>query len=135
MQLRKTGSSHKRNSCSYHDITLAKEGSMIKTMTQVGPNEMIKKTFSIYDQFINIILQWYCKNPNSNTTKENVVRLICNVGEFIHFTCFIEEKPGNLLVGGLLPPPSIGKRPIYFRFFLLKASFLAFLSSSKKRLA
>ena len=35
MQLRKTGSSHKRKSCAFHDVTLAKEGSMIQTMTQV----------------------------------------------------------------------------------------------------
>ena len=35
MQLRRTGSSHKRKSCSFHDVTLAEEGSMIKTMNQV----------------------------------------------------------------------------------------------------
>ena len=35
MQMRKTGSSHKRNSCKYHDVTLAKEGVMIKSMIQV----------------------------------------------------------------------------------------------------
>ena len=35
---------------------------------------------------------------------------------------FLQEKNGNILVGGYPPSPSIGKRPIYFRFFLLKAS-------------
>ena len=53
MQLKKTGSSHKRKSCSFHDITLAKEGSMIKTMTQVGH---IKK---------------YYNRVNSNCVKTN----------------------------------------------------------------
>ena len=34
------------------------------------------------------------------------------------------RKNGNISVGGYAPPPSpsIGKRPIHFRFFLLKAS-------------
>ena len=46
---------------------------------------------------------------------------------FIHFLhvslLFVQEKNGNILVGGY-SPPSIGKRPIYFQFFLLKASLM-----------
>ena len=33
-----------------------------------------------------------------------------------------QENPRNILVPPTNIPPSIGKRPIYFRFFLLKAS-------------
>ena len=40
-----------------------------------------------------------------------------------------KEKNGNILVGGYPSPPSIGKRPIYFRFFLLKASLMDFANS------
>ena len=32
------------------------------------------------------------------------------------------EKNGNCLVGGYPPPPLFGKRPNYFRFFLVKTS-------------
>ena len=31
----KSGKSHKKNTCKYHDVSLAREGSRIKTMNQV----------------------------------------------------------------------------------------------------
>ena len=40
---------------------------------------------------------------------------------FLSNKSFLQEKNGNILVGGY-SPPLIGKRPIYFRFFLMKAS-------------
>ena len=46
-----------------------------------------------------------------------------------------EEKNGNyqsLLKGGGGGAPLIGKRPIYFRFFLLKASLREVLKTNKK---
>ena len=43
---------------------------------------------------------------------------------FLSNEIFLQEKNGNILVGGY-PPPLIGKRPIYFRFFLMKASLMA----------
>ena len=33
--MKKTGASHKKKSCKFHDVSLAKEGVMIKTMNQV----------------------------------------------------------------------------------------------------
>ena len=36
LQMRKSGKSHKRNSCTYHDLSKAKEGSMINSMDQVS---------------------------------------------------------------------------------------------------
>ena len=48
---------------------------------------------------------------------------------FLSYKCFFPwEKNVNILVGGY-PPPSIGKRPIYFRFFLLKASLTHFIKT------
>ena len=35
LQMRKTGTSHKKKSCSYHDLSKAKEGAMINSMDQV----------------------------------------------------------------------------------------------------
>ena len=35
MQMSKKGSSHKRNTCKYHDLSLCKEGALINTMDQV----------------------------------------------------------------------------------------------------
>ena len=44
-----------------------------------------------------------------------------NVSEQKEQKSFLQEKNRNILVGGY-PHPLIGKRPIYFRFFLMKAS-------------
>ena len=44
----------------------------------------------------------------------------CAYRSFWSNKIFVQEKNGNILVGGY--PPLIGKRPIYFRFFLMKPS-------------
>ena len=42
LQMKKSGTSHKRNSCKYHDVTLVKEGEYIKTMNQVETSILLK---------------------------------------------------------------------------------------------
>ena len=41
---------------------------------------------------------------------------------FLSYKCFSSRKNRKYIGRGVPPPPSIGKRPIYFRVFLLKAS-------------
>ena len=58
-----------------------------------------------------------------------------NLHSYAQILCLLgkpsKEKTGNILVGGY-PLPSIGKRPIYFRFFLLKASLSYNCSKNSK---
>lgn len=35
LQMRKKGTSHKKNSCQYHDVSLTRQGEKISTMNQV----------------------------------------------------------------------------------------------------
>ena len=142
-----------------------------------------KKTFSIFDQFINIELQWYSTlfrlsqpqlgigwmawaelGNNLRNMKQILYYTVikpdyghwssrqCPVvqfsqlppingkgeggGVFIHLYMFLSiwliSKQKRNFIGWGVNPPSIGKRPIYFGFFLFKASLLSFPSSSKK---
>ena len=72
-----------------------------------------------------------CAVYSTATNRYNFYSLFtCFCNSFLSNKIFLQEKNGNILVGGY-QPPLIGKRPIYFCFFLMIASLNFHFFASK----